>query len=241
MEGEAGKWVKTECVCSLDWAACLDRREAFSPTFQSALLPDRAGRQARTHQNIRWLKLLSHCCVNFICRGFTAASSLRDFCPVADLFGMECEALPPVEEISQSLLFTSIAAKLDILPFLSCHPVCENKLVFVVSFSHLWICVCVCVWGSSCSKLTALPLPPLPFFSLNSFSSSRSVSDSSGFSASKVSVELDPGLFDLPGVFPPLFLFLQFVPRRDFCYPCRLLPHSFSLFLHKLLGWRLKI
>lgn len=50
VEGEGGKWVKTECVCLLAGLLISSRAKPFLPLFQSRLTPLWAG---RTHQDIR--------------------------------------------------------------------------------------------------------------------------------------------------------------------------------------------
>lgn len=103
--------------------------------------------------------------------------------------------------------------------------------------------VCVCVWGSPCSKLTALPLPLLLFLSMNSFSSSPSVSLSRArllrIRWHKLQSKCWVGSrrpFDLPA-FSCLFLFFSLSlssPWGDGVrHPCQLWPRSFSFFFYK--------
>lgn len=157
---------------------------------------------------------MSHCCFNFVCGGFAGAFSLTDFLPGTDLFAMEL--FPAVEGISQMM-----------------HLIWTSAFYFLVALCIaytyiLTFLLCVCV--SVCEEVAA-PTSYASLLQLNSFSSFPPslclVLVSPGFPPSKVSVELDPGLFfSLPTV------------GDGFCYRCQLLLRSFSLCFFKSCGWR---
>lgn len=215
---EGNEWRLSVFVC---WRRCLNRtaRSCFGNFFQSCLTPPSELEEERGH--IKWSGSWT-CC-------HTAALILSVEASLGPLaWHISFQALTSLRWSSFLLLKESLkwCILIGLLLFIFSSP-------SVLPILH-WQFSCVCV--SVCEEVAAphshrshfLCFPSLQLNSFSSFPPSLClVLVSPGFPPSKVSVELDPGLF-----------FSLSTVGDGFCYRCQLLLRSFSLCFFKSCGWR---